>query len=67
VRGSSTSNTELGHGVMQGPAPSGLHAGSTGTLVSPLQAETATSVASKSSLIAMDATRRDAARQMSVS
>src|SRR4051794_14636933 len=39
--GSSTSNAELGHGVMQWPAPSGLQAGSTGKLVSLLHAASA--------------------------
>src|SRR5262245_27725700 len=38
VEASSTSNTELGHGVMQCATPSGLHCGSTGTLVALLHA-----------------------------
>src|SRR5215831_18025604 len=41
VVGSSTSNAELGHGVMQWPSPSGLHGGSIARLVTLLHAASA--------------------------
>src|ERR1044071_5682695 len=45
VVGSSTSNAELGHGVMQWPSPSGLHGGSTGKLGTLLHAASASASA----------------------
>src|SRR5262252_1944421 len=61
VVGSSTSNTELGHGVMQWPSPSGLHGASTGRLVTLLHAASdsaSATGATRGAVIAVEASCR---------